>query len=144
MATTAKALVADAHLIRMTEFLANMSAAVGDDEAQAKYRSQHAALRDEFATSWITNGSTLANRTQTAYALALHFGLLPADEAGQADNGTVTAHGDRSSRDGSASSNKFVQANRAAAAATLRQIVAENDHLVRTGFADTPALGPAL
>lgn len=126
-ATTAKALVADAYLVRMTEILTNMSSVLADGAAEEQYRAQHASLRDEFAKAWIVNGSSLANRTQTAYALALHFGLLPADEGGDSRQADKTAEG-----------------HRAVAAATLRQIVAENDYLVGTGFAGTPALGPAL
>ena len=55
----------------------------------------------------------MANRSQTAYALAVDFDLLPADEI-------------------------------EGAGSTLRNIIAENDHLVGTGFAGTPALGSAL
>jgi alpha-L-rhamnosidase len=61
----------------------------------------------------MTNGD-MANRTQTAYALALHFGLY--------------------------TDNK----DRTAAAKALREIIAENDYLVGTGFAGTPSLGFAL
>ncbi|KAJ6787025.1 hypothetical protein PWT90_09209 [Aphanocladium album] len=128
-ATTAKALVADAYLTRMTELLANMSSALGDEASEKSYRSKHNTLRQEFAKAWITNGSSLANRTQTAYALALHFNLLPSD--GDASASSKTTNG-------------TAGGNRAAAAATLQQIVAENDYLVGTGFAGTPALGPAL
>ncbi|OAQ95730.1 hypothetical protein LLEC1_07683 [Akanthomyces lecanii] len=76
-AMTAKALVADAYLIRSTELLANMSSVLGRAAAEKSCRAQHSALREEFATAWNTNGSSLADRTLTAYALALHFDLLP-------------------------------------------------------------------
>lgn len=56
----------------------------------------------------------MANRTQTAYALGLEFNLYTNET------------------------------QRAAAAQTLRDIIADNDYLVGTGFAGTPALGPAL
>lgn len=56
----------------------------------------------------------MTNQTQTAYALALHFNLYTD------------------------------QAQRQTAADALRNIVAQNDYLVGTGFAGTPALGPAL
>lgn len=112
-ATTAKHLVADAYLVRMTELLANMSDVLADTSAAAEYRKQHDSLRQEFQKAWIIDGQ-MANRTQTAYALALQFGLITDKD------------------------------QLAAAAKTLKAIVAENDYLVGTGFAGTPALGPAL
>ncbi|KAF6812505.1 alpha-l-rhamnosidase [Colletotrichum musicola] len=112
-ATTAKHLVADAYLIHMTELLANMSAALGREEAAEEYRRQRDNLTEEFHNAWIQDGA-LANETQTAYAMALDFDLFT-------DN-----------------------AQRSAAAETLRKIVADNDYLVGTGFAGTPPLGFAL
>ncbi|KAJ4144580.1 hypothetical protein LMH87_003461 [Akanthomyces muscarius] len=137
-ATTAKALVADAYLIRMTELLANMSGVLGDAATEKSYRAQHSALRKQFAAAWITNGSSMANRTQTAYALALHFDLLPASSDDDDDASTSGSNNTAPATSGGGGG------NRAAAAATLQQIVAENDYLVGTGFAGTPALGPAL
>lgn len=112
-ATTAKYLVADAYLVRMTEILANMSTVLGNTDLAAEYQQTHSDLIGEFQKAWIVDGA-MANRTQTAYALALEFGLYT-DEA-----------------------------SRTTAAQTLRDIISENDYLVGTGFAGTPALGPAL
>ncbi|TDZ38158.1 hypothetical protein C8035_v006814 [Colletotrichum spinosum] len=112
-ATTAKHLVADAYLIHMTELLANISEALGRDDAAAQYRSQRDNLTEEFHNAWVQDGR-LANETQTAYAMALDFGLFTDEE------------------------------QRSSAAETLRQIVADNDYLVGTGFAGTPPLGFAL
>lgn len=112
-ATTSKYLVADAYLVRMTELLASMSEALGDKENAAKYTKQHTELRGEFQKAWMVKGE-MADKTQTAYALALEFGLYT-DEA-----------------------------ERVAAAKKLRSIISGNDYLVGTGFAGTPALGPAL
>ncbi|RYO73743.1 hypothetical protein DL766_000581 [Monosporascus sp. MC13-8B] len=113
-ATTAKHLVADAYLIRMTEILSKAAKTLGDDTLADEYASQHADLTQEFQNAWIGSDSNLANRTQTAYALSITFGLLPSSEA------------------------------LAVAGETLRTIVAENDYLVGTGFAGTPQLGFAL
>lgn len=112
-ARTAKHLVADAYLIRMTEVLANISETLGRQNLTERYRSQHLDLLREFDAAWVTNNGSLANDTQTAYALAIDFGLLPEGEVAEA--GT-----------------------------RLRQIIADNNHLVGTGFAGTPALGSAL
>lgn len=112
-ATTHAYLVADAYLVEMTRVLANISTVLGQDDVAQSYLEQHAELRTQFQNTWIQNGE-MANRTQTAYALALEFGLYT-DET-----------------------------QRAAAAETLRLIIEENEYLVGTGFAGTPALGPAL
>lgn len=113
-ATTSKYLVADSYLIRMTELLANISQDLGRDELAEKYRQQHDDLLEKFRSAWVSENGTLANETQTAYAMAVQFGLLPdVQEAKQA--GTK-----------------------------LRQIIADNDYLVGTGFAGTPPLSAAL
>jgi len=112
-ATTAKHLVADAYLIHMTDFLAEMSATLGRDDAAHKYRAQRSNLTEAFHDAWIQGGA-LVNETQTAYAMALNFGIYT-DET-----------------------------QRSSAAEKLRQIVADNDYLVGTGFAGTPPLGFAL
>ncbi|KAF7591361.1 hypothetical protein BBP40_001639 [Aspergillus hancockii] len=78
-ATTATHLVADAYLIRMTELLANISATLGRDDVASTYNQQRASLLDEFRTAWMTNGS-MANQTQTAYALGLEFDLFKTEE----------------------------------------------------------------
>lgn len=112
-AKTASHLVADAYLIRMTEVLANLSQSLGRDDLTQRYRKQHSDLLREFNAAWVTDNGTLANSSQTAYALAIDFDLLPEEEMAKAGS-------------------------------TLRQIIADNDHLVGTGFAGTPALGSAL
>ncbi|KAK7420396.1 hypothetical protein QQX98_002819 [Neonectria punicea] len=112
-ATTAQHLVADAYLVRMTEVLANISSAIGEKSKADEYRRRHSELRTEFQKAWIEDGE-LANCTQTAYALAIEFGLYTDDT------------------------------EREEAAKTLRSLIAKNDYLVGTGFAGTPALGPAL
>lgn len=111
-ATTAKHLVADAYLIRMTELLANISSSLGQNCQAVKYQAQREELRRAFYEAWVQNG-TMANRTQTAYALGLHFNI-------------------------------FDNAHRGSAADTLRDLIAENDYHVGTGFAGTHILGHAL
>jgi alpha-L-rhamnosidase len=112
-AQTGEYLVADAYLVRVTDVLANLSESLGHDNLTEKYRKQHTTLLQEFNAAWVSDNGTMANRSQTAYALAVDFGLLPADEI-------------------------------EGAGSTLREIIAENNHLVGTGFAGTPALGSAL
>ena len=113
-ATTAVLLVADSYLIRMTELLANISQDLGRGDLADKYRGQRDDLLTEFHNTWVADDGSLANETQTAYALAVNLGLLPKEQEASE------------------------------AGAKLRQIVADNDYLVGTGFAGTPALGAAL
>ena len=113
-ATTHKYLVADAYLVEMTRVLAVMSEELGEEELAAEYTKQHEALRMQFQQAWMDDNGAMVNQTQTAYALALEFGLYTDEE------------------------------QRATAAETLRRIIADNGYLVGTGFAGTPALGPAL
>lgn len=110
---TAKHLVADAYLIRMTAILADMAKIAGDKCQAQKYRRQRAALIEAFGKQWMPDG-TPVNETQTAYALALDFDLFTSEE------------------------------HRTAGIGALRQIVANNDYRVGTGFAGTPILGRAL
>lgn len=113
-ATTSFSLVADSYLIRMTELLANISENLSRDELADRYRGQHDDLLKEFHNAWVADDGSLANETQTAYAMAVNFGLLPdAQEASEAGS-------------------------------KLRKIISDNNYLVGTGFAGTPTLGAAL
>ncbi|KAK7746615.1 hypothetical protein SLS62_009336 [Diatrype stigma] len=124
-ATTSGHLVADAYLVRMTEILSEAAQSLGDAALATQYQNQTADLKREFQNAWIGTGNgtgnvtappgtALANRTQTAYALAIAFDLFASAEA------------------------------RAAGGKVLQALVAENDYLVGTGFAGTPQLGFAL
>lgn len=113
-ATTPRHLVADAYLIRMTEILSKAAGALGDDDLVEQYKRQHTELKREFQAAWLDSEDRPINRTQTAYALSIGFGLLPSE----------TAHDN--------------------AGEALRAIIKDNDYLVGTGFAGTPPLGFAL
>ncbi|CAG9951927.1 unnamed protein product [Clonostachys rosea f. rosea IK726] len=113
-ALTHNILVADSYLIRMTEMVANMSQALGKDDLAQQYREERQKLIGEYQKFWMNDGGELANRSQTAYSLALNFEIYTDEE------------------------------KKAAASQTLRDIIEENNYLVGTGFAGTPALGFAL
>lgn len=113
-ATTGKYLVADSYLIHVIDLLAAISSTLGHQEVAEAYTQQQARLLREFRKAWIPEYSTPANKTQTAYALAIDFGIFQDPQ-------------------------EFEQAGIA-----LRDIVADNDYLVGTGFAGTPSLGKAL
>ncbi|KXJ91614.1 bacterial alpha-L-rhamnosidase-domain-containing protein [Microdochium bolleyi] len=115
--TTDKYLVADAYLVRMTELMANISAALGNEADATRYRQQHADLRSAFREAWVDPATgAMANHTQTAYVLGIVFDILDAKGAGRDDG----------------------------AAARLIDLVRTNDHLVGTGFAATALLGHAM
>jgi alpha-L-rhamnosidase len=114
-ATTNKHLVSDAYLVQMTGLLSNMSAALGKSAEAQKYASQRTSLISAFKSAWIEPYDTIiANVTQTALALGIGFGIYDTPES------------------------------RTEAASTLRKVIADNDHLVGTGFAGTQVLGFAL
>ncbi|KAI9166461.1 alfa-L-rhamnosidase [Paramyrothecium foliicola] len=111
-ASTSKYLVADAYLIRMTEFAAHMSAALGNANLADTFRSQRASLINKFRSAWFIDGD-IANKTQTAYTLGIEFGLFPEGELETAGK-------------------------------ALRQLAAQANYSVGTGFAGTPLLGFAF
>ncbi|KAJ4156205.1 hypothetical protein NW754_007829 [Fusarium falciforme] len=112
-ATTHSGLVADAYLVKMTEIMSHISHALGKRDLAKNYTRQHGDLREAFEATWVPDGD-LANRTQTAYTLALDFGLLK---------------------------DKKVRTN---AAQSLIRKIKDNNYLVGTGFAATARLGFAL
>ncbi|CAG1959015.1 unnamed protein product [Fusarium graminearum] len=79
-ATTHKFLVADAYLVRMTEVMSEITASLGQTALSEKYASQHKSLKAQFQKAWMNVEGALANRTQTAYSLAISFGLLEDDK----------------------------------------------------------------
>ncbi|KAL1801736.1 hypothetical protein ACET3X_002078 [Alternaria dauci] len=113
-ATTNTYFVADLYLLHVTRLLSNISTILGHGDAAGTYEQQFVDLLQEFRKAWVFDFATLANRTQTAYGLAIYFDLFP--DAQEAEEPGLI----------------------------LRKIVEENDYLVGTGFAGTPSLGPAL
>jgi alpha-L-rhamnosidase len=113
-ATTHKFLVADAYLVRMTEVMSEITASLGGTALSKNYASQHRLLKGQFQKAWMNDQGALANRTQTAYSLAISFGLF------------------------------HEGIKRQTAAQTLRDIIAANDYLIGTGFVGTPTLNQAL
>ncbi|KAJ3961400.1 hypothetical protein N0V92_001896 [Colletotrichum tropicale] len=78
-ATTNKYLVADAYLIRMTELISIISTALGLGDKAEAYKTQRLELIESFRETWMSNG-TMPNRTQTAYALGLDFGIFKEEQ----------------------------------------------------------------
>ncbi|EOD51043.1 putative bacterial alpha-l-rhamnosidase domain protein [Neofusicoccum parvum UCRNP2] len=75
LARTDGTLVADAYLVRVTDTVAQVCAAVGEHALAARYRADHARLRAVFAAKYVAPSGLLVGDTQTALALALCFSL---------------------------------------------------------------------
>jgi alpha-L-rhamnosidase len=94
-ATTGKDFIATAYLAHSTDLVARAAAALGRTADARAYAAKFAALRDAFRREFVSPGGRVAENTQTAYALAINFGLLrPADLASAARRlaGDIRAH----------------------------------------------------
>jgi alpha-L-rhamnosidase len=76
-ATTAKDLLQTAYFARSTELLEKTAAVLGKREDAAEYAALEEKIRAAFVKEFVTPNGRLSSDTQTAYALALEFDLLP-------------------------------------------------------------------
>src|SRR5688572_3419251 len=76
-ATTDKDLIATAFYAHSTDLLARSAKVLGKAEDARAYRALFEQVREAWAREFVTASGRLASNTQTAYALALEFGLLP-------------------------------------------------------------------
>ncbi len=84
-ATTDKDLIQTAYFARSTELLARTAQVLGRKEDAAEYTELEEKIRNAFQKEFVTPNGRLSSDTQTAYALALVFGLLPeSQQAGAA------------------------------------------------------------
>jgi alpha-L-rhamnosidase len=83
-ATTGKDLIATAFFARSTELLQRTAAVLGRDQDAAEYAALHAKIVAAFQKEFVTERGRVGENTQTAYALALQFGLLPESQRGEA------------------------------------------------------------
>jgi alpha-L-rhamnosidase len=121
MARTDGDLVANAYVIRSAEVLAEVAELLdgagqldeGREDA-ARFRAHAQAVRERFADQFVTPDGRLASDTQTAYALALAFSLLPSER------------------------------QRRGAARQLAHIVRRASFRIATGFTGTPLICDAL
>ncbi|MFI6463518.1 family 78 glycoside hydrolase catalytic domain [Streptomyces sp. NPDC050538] len=114
-------LVANAYVIRSAEVLAEVAELLDgagqlDDgkEDAARFRAHAQAVRERFADQFVTPDGRLASDTQTAYALALAFSLLPSER------------------------------QRRGAAQQLARVVRRASFRIATGFTGTPLICDAL
>jgi alpha-L-rhamnosidase len=113
-AATDRYLVATAYFARSAERLGQTAAELGRVDEAAHYAGLAAAIREAFAAEYVLDSGELTSDAQTAYSLALEFGLFPTTK--QRDWA-----GDR-----------------------LAELVAEAGNRIATGFAGTPLITDAL
>ncbi|MBN2415528.1 family 78 glycoside hydrolase catalytic domain [bacterium] len=83
-ATTEKDLIATAFFAHSTELLARSAAILGRGEEAAAYAGLAGRIKAAFCDEFVTPNGRLVSHTQTAYALALAFNLLPEERRQQA------------------------------------------------------------
>jgi alpha-L-rhamnosidase len=76
-ATTDKDLIQTAYFARSTALLAKTAKVLGKAEDAAEYESLEEKIKRAFQEEFVTSKGRLSSNTQTAYALALAFELLP-------------------------------------------------------------------
>jgi alpha-L-rhamnosidase len=76
-ATTDKDLLATAFFAHSSDLLARTAGVLGKRAEAARYRALFDSVRRAFRTEYVTSTGRLTSNTQTAYAVALEFGLLP-------------------------------------------------------------------
>src|SRR5690349_3997437 len=76
-ATTDKDLIATAYFAHSTDLLSRAARVLGLTADAQKYRRLFERIRSAFQREYVTSSGRLTSNTQTAYVLALDFGLLP-------------------------------------------------------------------
>jgi alpha-L-rhamnosidase len=113
-ARTSHPLVATAYFARSAELVGRAAGVLGFAEEESHYLSLASQVREAFAREYITPAGRLVNDAQTAYALAIEFGLVPNPE------------------------------QRQHAAERLRELLQEDGYHIETGFVGTPLICDAL
>jgi alpha-L-rhamnosidase len=84
-ATTDKDLIATAYFAYSTSLLRRIATVLGKEDDAARYAALLEDVKEAFRKEYVTANGRVASNTQTAYALALSFGLMPeGQEAGAA------------------------------------------------------------
>jgi alpha-L-rhamnosidase len=76
-ATTDKDLLASAYFYHSTDILRKTAKILGKDQDAMDYSELMAKIKDAYAKEYITPNGRLSSNTQTAYVVALSFGLIP-------------------------------------------------------------------
>ena len=76
-ATTGTDLIATAFLAHSTDLVSRTAAILGRESDAAEYRARFRAIREAFNREFVSRTGRVGENTQTAYALAIAFDLLP-------------------------------------------------------------------
>lgn len=79
-ATTGKDFIATAYLAHSADLVARAAEVLGRSEDAARYHALFADIRTAFRKEFVSPNGRVSENTQTAYALALNFGLLDEHE----------------------------------------------------------------
>ena len=77
--TTGKDLIATAFFAHSTDLLQRIAHILGKEDDASRYAELFAKIKDAFRREFVTENGRVGEDTQTAYALALQFDLLPND-----------------------------------------------------------------
>ncbi len=114
LARTPREIVASAYFARSAELVARAAELLGHEADRAHYTALAAEIRAAFAAEYVTPSGRMVGDTETAYALALEFDLLPSAQ------------------------------QRQHAGDLLAGLVQESGYHIRTGFVGTPLICDAL
>ena len=78
-ATTEKDLLATAYFYYTTTLTAKIAQLIGKPQDAEKYKQLAANIKEAFIAEFVTPNGRLVSHTQTAYVIALTFGILPDD-----------------------------------------------------------------
>ena len=78
-ADTDKELLATAYYARDADLMARMARATGRNAEAAYYAALFSKIKTAFNAAYVSSDGKIRSQTQTAYLLALHFDLLPAN-----------------------------------------------------------------
>lgn len=76
-ATTGKDLIATAFFAHSTDLMQRIALILGKDDDAARYGDLLAKIKSAFQREFVTDSGRVGENTQTAYAVALQFDLLP-------------------------------------------------------------------
>jgi len=88
---TPKDVIATAYFAYSTRLLAEMAAAIGKNDDAKKYERLFEQIKDAFNKAYVSRDARIKGETQTCYALALYFDLLPDDKRPRAAEHLVDA-----------------------------------------------------
>ena len=77
--TTPRDVLSTAYFARSAQIVAEAAEVLGRNDVAAGHRALHQAIRSAFIESYVDDDGSIEGGTQTAYLLALAFGLVPDD-----------------------------------------------------------------